>query len=103
MDWLLFFSRSSLLLQHYVGQSMALHTRYPGHNGHQPQPGSPLGRVVDIINQVPHTWLPLRGDSTACQMICLLAELYICRGPEHIADKAACQPGLAAACLVSYP
>ena len=32
---------------------MAMHTRYPGHSGHQPQPGSPLGRVVEIIDQVP--------------------------------------------------
>ncbi|BDA47547.1 hypothetical protein COCOBI_10-3950 [Coccomyxa sp. Obi] len=34
----------------YVGKSMALHTRYPGHNGHQPVPNSPLGRVKDIID-----------------------------------------------------
>ena len=45
--------KSCRLMQNYVGQSMALHTRYPGHNGHQPQMSSPLGRVVDIINQVP--------------------------------------------------
>ena len=36
--------------QDYIGKSMALHTRYPGHNGHQPVPNSPLGRVKDIID-----------------------------------------------------
>lgn len=31
---------------------MALHTRYPGHNNHKPIPGSPLGRMIDIIDAV---------------------------------------------------
>lgn len=39
-------------MQEYVGQSMALHTRYPGHGGHMPVPGSPLGRAIDIIDSV---------------------------------------------------
>ncbi len=47
--------------QEYVGKSMSLHTRYPGHNGHQPVPGSPLGRVIDIIDAVFNTC-----SSTAC-------------------------------------
>lgn len=49
---------SHRILQDYVGMSMALHTRYPGHSGHRPQSGSPLGRVVDIINQVLARFLP---------------------------------------------
>jgi hypothetical protein len=44
-----------------VGASMALHTRYPGHNGHQPVPGSPLGRIIEIIEAVFETC-----SSTAC-------------------------------------
>lgn len=36
--------------QDYIGKSMALHTRYPGHDGHQPVPNSPLGRVKDIVD-----------------------------------------------------
>ena len=41
-----------LHVQDYVGRSMGMHTRYPGHDGHRPQPGSPLGRVIGIINEV---------------------------------------------------
>ena len=44
-----------------MAQSMALHTRYPGHNGHKPVPGSPLGRVIDIVDSTMR-----RCNSTAC-------------------------------------
>ena len=91
-------------MQNYVGQSMALHTRYPGHNGHQPQPGSPLGRVVDIVNQVPPAQAPLRADNPGNRMLCSLALMYICRGPGHIlhiAAKAARQPMKRSGCSTS--
>ena len=48
-------------LQDYVAQSMALHTRYPGHSGHKPVPGSPLGRVIEIVDSTMG-----RCNSTAC-------------------------------------
>ena len=52
-----------LHLQDHVGRSMAMHTRYPGHDGHRPQPGSPLGRVVDIINEVRPEAMLLRAPA----------------------------------------
>lgn len=61
-------------VQEYVGKSMALHTRFPGHNGHQPVPGSPLGRAVDVINSFFATC-----SSRACvpdQALPLLAYLH---------------------------
>ncbi len=52
-----------LHVQDYVGRSMGMHTRYPGHDGHRPQPGSPLGRVIGIINEVRIVGLFLRQHS----------------------------------------
>ena len=71
---------------------MALHTRYPGHNGHQPQPGSPLGRVVDVINQVSLAQGPLCAGNPINEVPCQLAKLYTWKRPGHGASKAACQP-----------
>ena len=40
-------------MQDVVSKSMALHTRYPGHDGHRPLLASPLGRIIQIVDEVP--------------------------------------------------
>ena len=35
-----------------IQATMSLHTRYPGHDGHTPKPGSQLARTIQVIDNV---------------------------------------------------